>query len=67
MKMSKYVGIYITHCCDIYCYSINCALVGCNKNNKPQKVHTAVHSSLQRGTTYRSINFTTASTGNDRM
>ena len=31
-EMSKHERVYIIHCCDIYCYDINCALVGYNKN-----------------------------------
>jgi len=31
MKMSKYVGVLIIHCCDMYFYDINCAFVGLNK------------------------------------
>jgi hypothetical protein len=34
--MTKYVGVNYRRkrCCDIYCYDINCALVGYNKNLK---------------------------------
>ena len=43
-KLSKHVALYITqtHCCDIYCYGIDCVFVGydddddnrINNNNK---------------------------------
>ena len=41
MWKSAYVGVYQllnvavqitqTDCCDVYCYGMNCAMVGCNK------------------------------------
>ena len=33
-KMSKHLGMYIIHCCDIYFYGINYAFVGYNKNKR---------------------------------
>ena len=31
VRMLKDVEVQIIHCCDIYCYGINCAVVGYNK------------------------------------
>jgi hypothetical protein len=32
MKMSRHIGVQIIHCCDVYCYDINCAFVGYIEN-----------------------------------